>query len=77
MRRLVQVLMLAGLTLAPAVAFAQASLAGQVQDSSGGVLPGVTVEAASPALIEKVANDDHRRQWTVFHPGPATRGVHR
>jgi hypothetical protein len=42
------------LTLAPAVAFAQASLSGLVQDSSGGVLPGVTVEAASPALIEKV-----------------------
>jgi Carboxypeptidase regulatory-like domain len=37
----------------PVVAFAQASLAGLVQDTSGGVLPGVTVEAASPALIEK------------------------
>lgn len=30
------------------------SIAGLVKDSSGGVLPGVTVEAASPALIEKV-----------------------
>src|SRR5713101_8431257 len=29
-------------------------LAGVVKDSSGGVLPGVTVEAASPVLIEKV-----------------------
>jgi hypothetical protein len=29
------------------------SIAGVVRDSSGGVLPGVTVEAASPALIEK------------------------
>jgi hypothetical protein len=46
--------MLAGLTFVPAVAFAQASLAGLVQDSSGAVLPGVTVEAASPVLIEKV-----------------------
>jgi hypothetical protein len=36
------------------VAFAQASLAGVVRDASGAVLPGVTVEAASPALIEKV-----------------------
>jgi hypothetical protein len=27
---------------------------GNVRDSSGAVLPGVTVEAASPALIEKV-----------------------
>jgi hypothetical protein len=40
-------------------AFAQgttgaAAIAGVVKDASGGVLPGVTVEAASPALIEKV-----------------------
>jgi hypothetical protein len=40
--------------LIPATAFAQATLTGTVRDSSGGVLPGVTVEAASPALIEKV-----------------------
>jgi Carboxypeptidase regulatory-like domain len=38
----------------PESAFAQASIAGVVRDSSGAVLPGVTVEAASPALIEKV-----------------------
>src|SRR5436190_23018900 len=37
----------------PAVARAQASIAGVVKDSSGAVLPGVTVEVASPALIEK------------------------
>jgi carboxypeptidase family protein len=42
------------LLLAPASAFAQASIVGTVRDSSGAVLPGVTVEAASPALIEKV-----------------------
>jgi len=42
------------LALTPAVAFAQASLAGLVQDTSGAVLPGVSVEAASPVLIEKV-----------------------
>ena len=35
-------------------AWAQVSIAGQVQDAEGGVLPGVTVEATSPALIEKV-----------------------
>jgi hypothetical protein len=40
--------------LVPTTAFAQASLTGVVRDSSGGVLPGVTVEAASPVLIEKV-----------------------
>lgn len=48
-----------GVFLAPAVISAQsaagrASLAGVVRDSSGGVLPGVTVEASSPSLIEKV-----------------------
>src|SRR5689334_15590663 len=31
-----------------------ASITGVVKDTSGAVLPGVTVEAASPALIEKV-----------------------
>jgi len=40
--------------LLPASAAAQASLAGVVRDTSGAVLPGVTVEAASPVLIEKV-----------------------
>jgi hypothetical protein len=39
----------------PATAFAQASgIAGVVKDSSGAVMPGVTVEASSPALIERV-----------------------
>src|SRR3954469_13434179 len=38
----------------PVTALAQASLTGVVRDSSGAVMPGVTVEAASPALIEKV-----------------------
>ena len=32
---------------------AQSQFTGQVRDESGGVLPGVTVEASSPALIEK------------------------
>ena len=36
----------------PAAGYAQASIAGSVKDSSGAVLPGVTVEASSPALIE-------------------------
>ena len=38
----------------PLSAYAQASLAGVVKDATGAVLPGVTVEAASPVLIEKV-----------------------
>ncbi|HVZ20755.1 MAG TPA: carboxypeptidase regulatory-like domain-containing protein [Vicinamibacterales bacterium] len=43
------------LVLAPSLASAQAtaSIVGTVKDASGAVLPGVTVEASSPALIEK------------------------
>ena len=40
----------AALVLLPAAAFAQGTLTGTVRDASGGVLPGVTVEAASPAI---------------------------
>jgi len=39
--------------LLPATALSQAVIAGTVRDSSGSVLPGVTVEATSPVLIEK------------------------
>ncbi len=42
------------LALLPSAAFGQASITGVVRDTSGAVLPGVTVEAASPALLEKV-----------------------
>src|SRR6185369_10797506 len=42
------------LILAPGVAHAQSSIAGVARDTSGAVLPGVTVEAASDVLIEKV-----------------------
>ena len=46
--------MLLCLALAPAAAYAQATISGVVRDTSGAVLPGVTVEVASPVLIEKV-----------------------
>ena len=36
------------LLLIPTLVMAQASITGVVRDSSGGVMPGVTVEAASP-----------------------------
>ena len=46
---------LAGALLLPAFAAAQTgTIAGQVVDETGGVLPSVTVEATSPALIEGV-----------------------
>src|SRR5687768_17671491 len=47
-------LVIALFLLAPSWALAQGSITGIVRDSSGAVLPGVTVEAASSALIEKV-----------------------
>ena len=40
--------------LLPSLAHAQSSIAGTIRDASGAILPGVTVEAASPVLIEKV-----------------------
>jgi len=51
----------------PAVVFAQASITGTVRDSSGAVLPGVTVEASSPAIIEKVrtATTDGGGQYRI------------
>ena len=52
--RSVKYLVLLAVFLIPSVASAQATLTGTVRDNQGGVLPGVTVEAASPALIEKV-----------------------
>ena len=42
------------MALMPSLAHAQSSITGTIRDASGGVLPGVTVEAASPVLIEKV-----------------------
>ena len=43
----------AALCLTPVAAHAQSAFTGTVKDTSGAVLPGVTVEAASDALIEK------------------------
>src|SRR3954471_503302 len=41
------------LVLSSGAAYAQTALAGIVKDSSGAVLPGVSVEASSPVLLEK------------------------
>src|SRR6478672_805757 len=49
-----RVVVAAVILLLPCASWAQSSITGVVRDSSGGVLPGVTVEAASPALIEGV-----------------------
>ena len=53
MRLFTKAVLFAAIVLLPTLAGAQ-SLAGIARDASGAVLPGVTVEAASPVLIEKV-----------------------
>jgi Carboxypeptidase regulatory-like domain len=65
---------LSAICLAPSSLFAQASIAGQVKDTSGAVLPGVTVEASSPALIEKVrsASTDANGQYRIEDLRPGT-----
>src|SRR5688572_3891035 len=64
------------LLVAPAVVWAQAAIAGTVKDTSDALLPGVTVEAASPALIEKVrtAVTDGTGQYRIenLRPGQYT-----
>jgi hypothetical protein len=61
------------LALLPRVAAAQSTIAGLVTDTTGAVLPGVTVEASSPALIEKVrsvvTNADGRYSIVDLRPG--------
>src|SRR5690349_18286900 len=70
-------LVVASLLAASSAAFAQASIAGVVKDTSGAVLPGVTVEATSPALIEKVrsAVTDANGQYRVEDLRPGTYAV--
>jgi hypothetical protein len=48
----------------PALTWAQSTIAGEVRDASGAVLPGVTVEAASDALIERVRSATTDRSGT-------------
>jgi hypothetical protein len=54
MRRIAVAIALVLATVSPAIGQGQASISGVARDASGALLPGVTVEAASPALIEKV-----------------------
>jgi hypothetical protein len=59
--------------LSAATASAQSAIAGTVTDTSGAVVPGVTVEARSPALIEQVrsvvTNTDCRYRIIDLRPG--------
>ena len=72
--RSVRLAVLLGIVLLPAATYAQSSVAGSVKDTSGAVLPGVTVEAASPALIEKVRSvtTDATGQYKIVDLRPGT-----
>ena len=78
MRRLTRLpCLLVVAVLAPTAALAQASITGVVRDTSGAVLPGVTVEAASPTLIEKVRSvvTDGGGQYRFVDLRPGTYAV--
>ena len=68
--------MLVASSILPAAARAQAvsSIAGVVKDTSGAVMPGVAVEAASPALIERVRSvvTDAEGQYKIVDVRPGT-----
>jgi len=66
--------LVSSLLLVPSVALAQAAITGVVKDVSGAVLPGVTVEAASPVLIEKVRSvaTDASGQYRVVDLRPGS-----
>jgi hypothetical protein len=55
-------------------ALAQSTISGLVRDASGAVMPGVTVEAASPVLIEKVRSvtTDDQGRYTIVDLRPGT-----
>jgi hypothetical protein len=63
--------------LTPATVWAQSSIAGIVRDTSGAVLPGVSVEAASPVLIQKIRTGvtDGQGRYTIVDLPPGAYSV--
>lgn len=77
-RRIVPVFLTAVLAVPAAAAAQQTSgIAGSVADDTGGVLPGVTVAATSPALIEgsRIAFTDGQGNYNVVNLVPGTYSV--
>ena len=66
--------LLVSIWILPTAALAQVTLAGAAKDASGAVLPGVTVEASSPVLIEKTrtATTDGAGQYRIESLQPGT-----
>src|SRR4051812_749355 len=79
MRRVVlcTALLWAAVFLLPGTSHAQVAIAGVVKDASGAVMPGVTVEASSPALIEKTRSvvTDTAGQYKIVDLSPGTYAV--
>ena len=78
MRSVVRTLVVLVGLLAPAAALAQdGTIAGVVKDVSGAVLPGVTVEASSSVLLEKVRTvvSDGSGQFSIVALPPGTYNV--
>jgi hypothetical protein len=75
------VLVMSSVLLLPSFAWSQSSttgaIAGVVKDTTGAVLPGVTVEAASPALIEKVRTvvSDDKGEYKIVDLRPGSYAV--
>src|SRR4029453_11146674 len=67
-------LVVASLVLVPALARAQSVFTGTVKDTSGAGMPGVTVEAPSPVLTEKVKSTitDENGQYRIVDLRPGT-----
>jgi hypothetical protein len=65
------------LALLPGVAAAQSTISGVVTDTSGAILPGVTVEASSPALIEKTRSvvSDGQGRFSIVDIRPGVYAV--
>jgi hypothetical protein len=74
MRAAAKCLIIFSALLLPTTVLAQGSLTGTVRDGSGAVLPGVTVEASSPVLIEKMrtATTDGTGQYRIIDLPPGT-----
>ena len=58
----------------PLALFAQGAIGGSVKDSTGAILPGVTVEASSDALIERTrtVTTDANGQYLIVNLRPGT-----
>ena len=78
-RRVVRLVLwvVAFMVVVPSWAWAQSSIGGLVTDASGGVLPGVMVEASSPALIEKAraVTTNTQGRYAIVNLRPGTYSV--